>query len=91
MNTETVTPPSANQPSSAVAEMMPLMVEAAEAARLCGISRATWYAMRKSGKVPKPVRLGGRVQWRVDELHEWVRVGCPPLARWENMKKGRWS
>ncbi len=91
MSTDTMTPATSVPSPSAIPEIMPLMVEAAKAARLCGISRATWYANRKAGKVPKPVRLGGRVLWRVDELQAWVTAGCPPLARWENMKKGRWG
>lgn len=68
-----------------------LGVEAVEAARLCGVSRSTWYSLRKAGRVPKPVRLGRRVLWRVEELREWVAAGCPPLSRWETLKKGRWQ
>lgn len=85
---DNITAPAA---APATAEMLPLVVEASEAARLCGVSRATWYAMRKGGKLPKPVRLGGRVLWRVDELREWVTAGCPTLAKWENIKRGRWG
>lgn len=72
-------------------EAPPLGIEAARAARLCGVSRATWYSLRKAGRLPKPVRLRRRVLWRVDELREWMAAGCPPLSRWEVMKKGRWA
>jgi predicted DNA-binding transcriptional regulator AlpA len=68
-----------------------LVVGAAQAARLCGIGRATWYSLQRAGRLPKPVRLGGRVLWRPDELRAWVDAGCPSLARWESMKRGRWS
>jgi hypothetical protein len=37
------------------------MVSAAEAARICGISRTTWYKLRAAGRVPAPVRLARRV------------------------------
>jgi predicted DNA-binding transcriptional regulator AlpA len=69
---------------------VPMGVEAAQAARLCGVSRATWYSLRKAGRVPRPVRLGRRVLWRVEELREWMAAGCPPLSRWDAAKKGRW-
>lgn len=69
----------------------PLGVEATRAAQLCGVSRATWYSLQKAGRLPKPVRLGRRVLWRVEELHQWVAAGCPSLSRWEVMKKGRWG
>jgi predicted DNA-binding transcriptional regulator AlpA len=72
-------------------EGSPLGLEAARAARFCGVSRATWYSLRKAGRLPKPVRLGRRVLWRVEELREWMAAGCPPLSRWEVMKKGRWA
>ena len=66
-------------------------VEAVQAARLCGVSRATWYSLRKAGRIPRPVRLGRRVLWRIDELREWMAAGCPPCSRWDAMKKGRWN
>ena len=72
------------------ASLRVLGIEAAQAARLCGISRATWYSLRKAGRVPRPVRLGRRVLWRVEELREWMAAGCPPLSRWDTLKKGRW-
>ena len=68
-----------------------LSVEAGEAARLCGVGRSTWYSLRKAGRVPKPVRLGRRVLWRVEELREWMAAGCPPLSRWDTLKKGHWQ
>ena len=71
--------------------MNALAVEATQAARLCGVSRATWYSLRKAGRVPKPIRLGRRVLWRIEELREWMAAGCPPMSRWEAVKNGRWG
>jgi excisionase family DNA binding protein len=68
-----------------------LTMHAASAAKLCGVSRATWYALAAAGRLPKPVRLGRRTLWRVDELKAWIDAGCPPLHRWEQIAKGRWS
>ncbi|QNN24941.1 helix-turn-helix domain-containing protein [Planctomycetales bacterium ZRK34] len=55
----------------------PLLVTAEEAARLCGVSRATWFKMRAADRVPAPVHLGGSVRWRTDDLRRWVAAGCP--------------
>jgi predicted DNA-binding transcriptional regulator AlpA len=74
-----------NQPVS----LKPLVVEAADAARLCGVSRTSWYSLRAAGKIPRPVRLGRRVLWRVAELEDWVKEGCPAMHRWEQIKKDR--
>ena len=71
----------------------PLLVDAAEAARLCSISRASWFAWTAAGLTPAPIRLGlqtgrraGRVLWRRAELVRWIDAGCPPRERWATMK-----
>jgi predicted DNA-binding transcriptional regulator AlpA len=56
----------------------PALVPAKVAAHLTGISLASWERLHAAGKVPAPVRLGGRVLWRVQELHQFIRAGCPP-------------
>jgi predicted DNA-binding transcriptional regulator AlpA len=64
----------------------PLLVPAPEASRICGVSEASWYRLKSSGKVPLPVRLGGRVLWRVDELRRWCAAGCPDLRTWQALE-----
>jgi predicted DNA-binding transcriptional regulator AlpA len=61
----------------------PLLVPAPEAGRLSGVSEATWYRLAAAKRVPAPIRLGGRVLWRVAELREWVEAGCPDRRTWE--------
>ncbi len=58
-------------------EAMPLLVDAKQAASMCGISPASWHRYRAAGKTPKPVKLGGRVLFRVADLSEWIAQGCP--------------
>jgi len=43
----------------------------------------TWDA---SGKLPKPVRIGGRVVWRTDEIRAWLTAGAPSRVDWEARK-----
>jgi predicted DNA-binding transcriptional regulator AlpA len=62
------------------------MVPAPEAARLCGISEASWYRLKSAGKLPAPVKLGGRVLWRVEELRRWSAAGCPDLRTWQALE-----
>jgi predicted DNA-binding transcriptional regulator AlpA len=68
------------------APVEPLLVAAAEAARLCGISEASWHRLRAAGKLPSAVRLGGRVLWRVAELRRWCIAGCPDLRTWQALE-----
>ncbi|HUS46539.1 MAG TPA: helix-turn-helix domain-containing protein [Phycisphaerae bacterium] len=60
----------------------PLLVGAAEAARLSGVSKSTWWSLHAQGKVPAPLRLGGRTMWNVEELRRWIEGGCPSRERW---------
>jgi predicted DNA-binding transcriptional regulator AlpA len=75
--------------SPPVAAPAPLLVDARDAAALCGVSRAHWLALNSSGRVPMPVRLGRRVLWRTAELSAWIEAGCPARDRWQAIKGAR--
>jgi len=66
----------------------PLLLSAVEAAALLGIGRTQLYALNSSGRLPLPVRLGGRVLWRRAELAAWVssEPPCPNREKWELIK-----
>ncbi len=45
------------------------------------VSRATWWAGVKSGKFPKPVKLGPRTTvWKVDDLRALIASVMPVAA-----------
>ena len=65
----------------------PLVVDARRLALLLGSglrSVRTWDA---AGKLPAPVRIGGRVVWRVDEIRAWLAAGAPDRSTWESIRK----
>jgi predicted DNA-binding transcriptional regulator AlpA len=62
-----------------------MLVDAKRAAGMLGVSRAHFYRMHKRGLLPLPVRLGGSVRWRTDELRVWVAAGMPSRAKWAAM------
>jgi predicted DNA-binding transcriptional regulator AlpA len=64
-----------------------MLVDAVEAARLAGVSRAAWWAFHGRGLVPAPVRLGRRTLWRRGELAAWIAAGCPARERWATLKR----
>jgi predicted DNA-binding transcriptional regulator AlpA len=67
----------------------PLLVPADVAGPLCGRSEASWWRDHAAGRVPAPVKLGGRTLWRVEELRRWVAAGCPSRAVWEALEQAR--
>ncbi len=64
----------------------PLVMPARELARLLGVSIRQIWRLSSSGKLPKPLRLGGSVRWSLKEIKAFVEAGCPDRASWEEMK-----
>jgi predicted DNA-binding transcriptional regulator AlpA len=63
--------------------LVPLVADAKRLARLlcCGIRTIrSWDA---AGKLPEPIRIGGRVVWRTSEIRAWLRAGAPDRSTWK--------
>jgi predicted DNA-binding transcriptional regulator AlpA len=78
--------PEAGRLASLAPAVQPLLVPAPEAARLCGVSEATWYRLKAAGKTPNPIRLGGKVLYRLEDLKLWLVLGCPDRKTFEAHK-----
>jgi predicted DNA-binding transcriptional regulator AlpA len=62
----------------------PLLLSARAAARLYGVSEATWHRMVSAGRVPASVRPSpGCVRWNADELRAHIAAGLPHRREWE--------
>jgi len=71
------------------ADGSPLVVDARRlAAMLCSGIRTvrTWDA---AGKLPQPIRIGGRVVWRVEEIRAWLAAGAPDRETWTAIRAAR--
>jgi len=69
----------------------PLVVDAKRLATLLTCGVRTVRTLDAAGKLPTPLRLGGRVVWRRAEIKAWVAAGCPDRAAWEAIKAARRS
>jgi prophage regulatory protein len=58
-----------------------LLLSAEKVAELLDISVRTLWRLRAADKLPAPIRLGGSVRWRADEIVTWIAEGCPDRAR----------
>lgn len=64
-----------------------LAVDARHLARMLCLSVRTVRAMDAGGKLPRPLRLGGRsIRWLVTEIHSWLQAGAPDRVAWEARK-----
>ena len=68
-----------------------LLIDAHEAALLCGVSRSAWYKAVSSGKAPSPVKFGHSARWLLDEVKAWIMARCPPYSKWKIEREGKWD
>jgi len=59
------------------------LLTASELAQVLGTSTRTVWRLLAAGKLPKPVRLGARPRWPVEELRQWIKAGMPTAEEWE--------
>jgi len=67
----------------------PLTVDAKRLAAMLDIGLRTVRTHDAAGKLPKPVKVGGRVLWILDEIREWLAAGAPDRATWERIRAAR--
>ncbi|MFH5804678.1 helix-turn-helix transcriptional regulator [Alienimonas sp. DA493] len=48
------------------------------------VSTKCWDRQCDAGATPAAVRIGGRKLWRVADLEDWVRLGCPDRRTFES-------
>ena len=66
-----------------------LALSAEGSGTMFGVSRAQWWKLHSSGRIPQPVGLGSKApRWRVDELRAWLDAGCPDRQTWQRMRGG---
>ena len=75
-----------NTQKQASSTPQPLAISARELARLLDVSLRQVWRLNSTGKLPKPVRLGGSVKWRRSEILAWLGQNCPDRAEWDAIK-----
>jgi predicted DNA-binding transcriptional regulator AlpA len=65
------------------------LLTARHVAELLNVGYSHIYSMRSLGQLPLSIKLGASVRWNKRELLDWIQEGCPPLRKWEMLKKHR--
>ncbi|MEX0701307.1 MAG: helix-turn-helix domain-containing protein [Planctomycetales bacterium] len=63
------------------------LITAKQFARMLSATTRTLRRWLDAGKLPRPVRIGRSLRWRLDEVREWIEAECPGLCEWERMAK----
>ena len=79
--------PAVGRPKSLAAAIEPLLIGRRELARLLSRSLASLDRDAAAGRLPRPLRIGASVRWRLSEIQEWVAASCPDLKTWEAMRR----
>jgi prophage regulatory protein len=70
-------------------QLEPLVVDAKGAAQLLSSGLRTVRSWDAAGKLPAPIRIGGRVVWLVEDIRAWLKAGAPDRETWEAMTVAR--
>ena len=55
-----------------------LLIPAERLADMMNVSTRTLWRLLSAKKLLEPVRIGGSVRWRLEEIKQWIADGCPP-------------
>ena len=64
----------------------PQLIDAQALGDLLGLASRTIRRYDVSGRLPRPIHLGGAVRWRLAEIENWIEAGCPDRRTWETLK-----
>ncbi len=68
--------PPTDPPARKRRRLSPLVVDARRLAKLLSAGVRTVRTWDAAGKLPAPIRIGGRVVWRVAEIRAWLAAGA---------------
>lgn len=54
----------------------PVLISADELSKMLRISKRTLWRLLSAGRLPRPVRFGGSVRWRLSDVKSWIEHGC---------------
>jgi predicted DNA-binding transcriptional regulator AlpA len=66
-----------------------LLIGARELAALLSWSVRSVRRGNAAGLLPPPVKVGGSVRWRREEVERWIAAGCPPRSPSEGAARSR--
>jgi prophage regulatory protein len=55
------------------------LLDVVAVAALLGVSARHVYRLADSGKMPRPLRLGGARRWDRAAIDDWILNGCPAM------------
>ena len=76
----------AGRPPSLAAAVEPLLIDRKDLSRLLCRSVASLDRDTAAGRIPRPLRIGAGVRWKLSEIRLWVAANCPDRSTWEAIR-----
>jgi len=57
-----------------------ILIDVRAVAAILGCSPRHVYRLSDSGRMPRPLRLGGLVRWNLLDIEKWIDSGCPQIG-----------
>jgi len=64
------------------------LLTATAVGQMLSLSKRQVFRLNSSGLIPSPVRIGGSVRWRENEIVEWLQAGAPDRKTWNSIFGG---
>ena len=55
------------------------LISADELSTILNVSKRTIWRLLSGKRLPEPLRIGGSVRWRREQIDRWIEQGCPPV------------
>lgn len=57
---------------------LPQLLTINDVAEILKISQRSIWRLVASGKLLAPLRIGGSIRWKREDIREWIDSGCEP-------------
>jgi len=68
-------------------QLQPLLVDIIGLSKLLCRSVPALERDQVAGRIPRPLRIGRSKRWRLQEIMQWIEIGCPDRKTWEARRR----
>ncbi len=72
---------------TAVTTQQNQLLTAKDLGKLLSLSKRQVFRLNSCGKLPRSVKIGGSVRWKLIDIADWQDMNCPSRAEFESRRK----
>ncbi len=51
------------------------------------LSKRQIFRLSSAGRIPKPIKIGGSVRWKLSDIELWLSMNCPTRREFEERRR----